>query len=599
MPDIDILLAGTNGVDMLSDPITLSNQKAHFTKNFEHVEGRIQTRSDIVYEKLGIRGKFQGANYHTPRYGLLADNRSDNPTALVTVVDGNIYFTTIDCDGLSSTFKMRSSEYKGDTYTFSAEQYLIVVNKDGPTAWHNRGIRFTDSKGSDLCGSDETHDTLDYNKHKHFLLNNVEVGEYIHGRVALSRTEGCNTSFLYFSDLVTKRKHEENSELTLMEEQALEGEGLNVSAHMGKTIALAKMPTNSLNGEGTLLDFRERGVAEHETFNVRQVKRNYNGNGELTITEAGWQLSRVTNERLRLVSATGRYAVEQLPSDVLFGSQFGLHLYRRTLGEGSFNDERQNHISQDVQPLWLQDNYLMKGRAVGYWIEGNRFLATVGLNENDSTTSTNSRSFVVANKASTFSEDRTGKFLWEGMWEADDDISGIHKFTRYGHSIADDSYGFVASDNSSEIVLGEFTHNHTGYDYRGGERLPIEGAYISGFFVGSGLNNTDKIINGYLTYEANESTGDIEIYIRSDENKEWSLWKTITDRYESRKHKRRNLDAPSAAAEQGTYFQFRLKTTGFVRIKHWSAKYSIISENSTGQEVCTDILSTEENYYDY
>ena len=600
----NIIQVGTAGVDMLTDPILLGDRKAHFTKNLEHVESRIRTRPSIKYHPLNIQGKLQGVSYHAPRFGLLVDNESINPCAIVTVVDGSVRINPI-LDSLCTTYQLTGVSYEGSTYTFSSEQYLIALNRRGTTSWHNKGLTLTPSGGTSLESNGKSHDTLIFEDHNHFLPNQAELGIYIHGRTVVSMKLGTNSSILLCSDLVDKRKHEENSEVLLMEEEAAFGAGITTSAKLGKTVALAVMSVGSHSGVSKLIDFREAGVAEHDLFGVRETKRQDNRDRrivtqEQVIVEKGWDQTRITHEKLNVVSATGRYAVCEIPRDVLFGSRFGLHLYNSTIGAGVLNDEATDNISQDVSPLWKDNND--GGRAVGYWIEGNRFMATVNLKKNDSSTEPNGNAFVVANKSTTYTEDRTPRFLWEGTWQTDSSIQGIHRFIEGGRGLGDFTYGFIASDKRDNLLFGELTNDRCGYDYVVDEisdsATPIESKYITGFLPCSGLSSTDKITRGVIEFIADGSTEVIDLYVRSDVNNQWTKWDSISPNVEARSFVRHAIKAPSSVSEKGTYFQFKMVVKGNIEITKWACEYSKIAENLTGQTKTMLLDSTQEDYYD-
>ena len=73
---INLLQLGTQGVDMKTNPLLLTNQKLRAATNLAFDEGVIRTRPGFRYESWGATGQFQGAGEFRPRVGISSNTLS-------------------------------------------------------------------------------------------------------------------------------------------------------------------------------------------------------------------------------------------------------------------------------------------------------------------------------------------------------------------------------------------------------------------------------------------------------------------------------------------------------------------------------------------
>lgn len=380
-----------------------------------------------------------------------------------------------------------------------------------------------------------------------------------------------------------------------MEEQALDsmGEPLSAPTTLGGLRAMAVLPTmNTANGEGDLIAYYERGVV---AFNTHEAPRETRFDGNGAIVQRGWDMKRLVNHLLNRVGAVGRYAVAVLTRDHFFRSPFGLHFLKVILGEGTFNSENTNRISQDVDPLLELDTEL-NGAATGFWIEGNRMLATTGLVADEyQSSSSYGRGFVVWNQAVSYTEDRTPIPTWEGLWLMDPEIKGIHKFVDVGR------YGFISSDANRNLYLSTI-QKKLDADRRGGKSIPIRWQMTTGQFAPQGLDKRGSISDGTLEVVVSEASQMIRIYIRTDVATNWRLWTQFypCDKIKGDKQKLRllqSLGKPPISHRECTWFQVKVTGTGRVDDVSLSLDFSpTIGKASRSQ--CPVIDALEDNYFD-
>ncbi len=155
MPRFPIITVGAAGVDMRQNPLFLETTRASSATNLTFDEATIKTRYDIEYRSLGISRQFQGSTYYSPSTGLSATSYSCGHTSLATVVSGAVYLTTFQqlFDGKSTKLD-GGDKFKGDTYLFDAENYLVVVNADSDTFWSESGESLIRSKGLTHSGGE-------------------------------------------------------------------------------------------------------------------------------------------------------------------------------------------------------------------------------------------------------------------------------------------------------------------------------------------------------------------------------------------------------------------------------------------------------------
>ena len=126
---INLLQLGTQGVDMKTNPLLLTNQKLRAATNLAFDEGVIRTRPGFRYESWGATGQFQGAGEFRPRVGISSNTLSILQGGVVVVADGEVW---LGCDQIGDGFFC-----KGDVNVFQAENYLILQCKETSTFWWN------------------------------------------------------------------------------------------------------------------------------------------------------------------------------------------------------------------------------------------------------------------------------------------------------------------------------------------------------------------------------------------------------------------------------------------------------------------------------
>ena len=420
---------------------------------------------------------------------------------------------------------------------------------------------------------ESTHDSFDSSQHKNWLGNSAGLGIYAHGRIHQDLNR-----LIYVGDLIHKRGHGATDDLLKMEEQTTlnQGEPLSANSRLGKLRAMAVLPTmNTANGEGDLIAYYDSGVVSFNTF---ESPRATLVDGDGNSIAKGWDSKRLISHLLNTVSAVGRYAVAVLPRDHLFRSEFGLHLLKTALGEGSFNTEQINRLSMDVDPLLAADSaYLLPGAATGHWVHGDRMFATTGLRADSAITATSyGRGFVSWNQATTFTEDRTPVPVWEGLWTIDNGMAGVHWFGDIGVRSLPGSFGFVASDRDGEIYFASINRDASA-DSRDGEILPIEWSFETGRFAMDGLSSNKSVRGGRIEGVFSGESSNVRVLIRTDRS-DWALWKEFipcegisgADKVLTSE----SLGLPNASARTGTWFQVRVEGRGAAEIRVIDLDYS-------------------------
>lgn len=447
-----------------------------------------------------------------------------------------------------------------------------------------------------LLTHESSHDTFDETKHFNWLVNLAGQGIYVHGRV--HQQLGYS---IYVSDLIHKRGHMMTDDLLLMEEQALDsmGEPLSTNSRLGPLMALAVLPTmNTANGEGDLIAYYRGGVVSFNTFEAPRESR-YDGEG--TQIQKGWDSKRLVNHLLNTVSAVGRYAVATLTRDHFFRSVRGLHFLKTVLGEGTFNSENVNRISSDVDPVLELDKTLF-GAAVGFWMFGNRMLATTGLVEDSCVSSTSfGRGFVSWNQATTYTEDRTPRPTWEGLWTVDHGIKGIHKFVETELVPSRNSFGFVCSDACSNVRLGKIDTTLEN-DVRDGKNIPIEWSFETAQVAPDGLSQRkiaqDCVFEGIFA----SSSQKVRVLIRTDVASDWVLWKSFSpcDKIKQPHQRLRlseSLGKPPLSHREATWFQLRVEGIGYIEPTLIELDYSGSTVKS-GRQQCSVVGATERDFFE-
>lgn len=433
-----------------------------------------------------------------------------------------------------------------------------------------------------LLTHESSHDTFISDNFLNWLENGAGAGIYAHGRIHQQIDRD-----IYVGDLIHKRGHATPEDILLMEEQALlsMGDPLTVPSRLGNLVTMAVLPTMSTaNGEGSLVAYYQNGVVSFDTFEAPRESR-YDGDG-VQITK-GWDSKRLVNHLLNTVSAVGRRAVSVLTRDHLFRSLRGLHFLKTTLGEGTFNSENINTVSSDVAPVLDNDPVdLLDGAATGFWLFGNRMFATTGLIQGSSALPSG-RGFVSWNQATTFTEDRTPRPAWEGVWVVDSSIEGIHQFVETNETPDKESFGFVCSDRAAGVRVARFSPSLT-HDVRDGVRIQIPWSFETGRYAPEGLG-VRKVVNDCVVeavYQA--ASQEVRIYLRTDANSEWTLWRRFSPTTEAKTavsafRLATSLGKPPISAREGAWFQLRVEGAGPVEVVLIELDYSAVTGKSGRQ----------------
>lgn len=445
---------------------------------------------------------------------------------------------------------------------------------------------------------ESSHDTFDSAKFRNWLANGAGLGIYAHGRVHQQVGR-----LIYVGDLIHKRGHRSTEDVLLMEEQATLGHGepLSAPSRLGRLVAMAVLPTmQTANGEGDLIAYFENGVVAFNTFESPRETR-IDGKGALV--QKGWDTKRLVNHLLNRVSAVGRYAVAVLTRDHLFRSAFGLHFLKTTLGEGTFNTEQTNRISQDVDPILSRDTAdTLHGAAAGHWLAGNRMMVTTGLTLDPSISATAfGRGMVVWNQATSFSDDRTPVPAWEGLWTVDHGVSGIHWLGDSGVVPGHGSFGALVSDRDAKLYFASFNPDAT-MDYRDGDWLPIEWSFETGRFAFDGLDKLKIVREGRLEGVFGKSSQRVRVLIRTDQSSAWKVWKEFSpcDKVKSATEGyllSETLGQPPASCREATWFQVRVEGLGVAEIQVIDLDFSPGTVKS-GRHQCSVIGAPERDFFE-
>lgn len=420
-----------------------------------------------------------------------------------------------------------------------------------------------------LLTKESTHDTFDETKFKQWLENGAGIGIYAHGRIHQQIGDT-----VYVGDMVHKRGHLKTDDLLLMEEQNLlsMGEPLSAPSRLGHLVAMEILPAmNSAYGEGDLIAYFEHGVV---AFNTGEVPRETRYDGQGNIIQKGWDTKRLVSHLLNTVGAVGRYAVVQLTRDQMFRSTRGLHFLKTILGEGTFNSENTNTVSQDVSPLLDADSDL-SGAALGFWPHGNRMFATTGLFRDESLSSSScGRGFVSWHQAVTYTEDRTPRPAWEGLWRPDQKVLGVHKFVSEDRK----AFGFLCSDDGGRILKATID-NSLEKDTRDGNEIPIEWSFVTGRFALSGLDTKSTINDGVIEIVVSDTSQKFAVWSRTDSDGEWRLWTSLAigERCVEPGQKLLLTHAfgrPPAEHREATWLQVKVAGAGFAEIRLLDVEHS-------------------------
>lgn len=637
MAKISIISTGMAGVDMLTNPLFLPETRLAGATNMTFDEGVISSRAGFRYHDMGLKGQFQGAVTYSPSRGLSHQPFADPYTALVTVVGGKLHYNLAQGCSLACPVTVcgENNMTDVDIHVYQAENYLIAQGHFCDTIWWEGIGCFTVSPGLDadedvvaehlvqsdlhkreLAGAnidccfqkieyceavprheDEaefgSHDTLIFSKHRNYLINSAGLGIYTNGRIHQEGHRG-----IFVSDIIHKRGYKRTDDILLMEEQQAGsfGDPLSTNSRMGQLRAIEVLPTmNTANGEGELIAYYDSGVV---SFNTHVAPRQSVADEETMETkQRGWAEIRQVNHLLNRVSAVGRYAVGVLPRDHAFRSRFGIHLLKTSLGEGSFNDEYTNTLSQDVQPILDFDmKSSLKGTTVGHWTGGNRLLTSVGMVQNDLFTSSSmGRGFVVWNQATTFTEDRTPRPLWEGLWSVHSGIAGVHKLMDVTEVNGDNLFGFIASACDGSLHFGEIDDKLC-HDILNDEEVPIEWDVTSRKVFG-GFSKLQHLGEGRLEVEASGKGGRVRVLVRTDVSPEWSVWHEEATSTDTDKQLHSiNLGRTHEAYREASWFQFKIEGIGSVSIRHLEAEITS-DRDKLGKSITTHTINDKDTPY--
>lgn len=468
--------------------------------------------------------------------------------------------------------------------------------------WHSSGgmSDFYEIGGGEAAANvvESTHDTFDSAKFSNWLANGAGLGIYAHGRVHQQVGR-----LIYVGDMVHKRGHRSTEDVLLMEEQATvsHGDPLSVPTRLGRITAMAVLPTmNTANGEGDLIAYYENGVVAFNTF---ESPRETRIDGEGKIVQRGWDTKRLVNHLLNRVSAVGRYAVAVLTRDHFFRSTFGLHFLKTTLGEGTFNTEQTNRISQDIDPILRADAVdALPGTATGHWLSGSRMLATTGMIHDPSISATPfGRGMVVWNQATSFTEDRTPIPAWEGLWTFDHGIAGVHWLGDSGVVPAPGSFGALVSDRSASLYFASLNRDFT-MDYRDGEWLPIEWSLETGRFAIDGIDKLKVVRDGRIEGVFSKASHQIRVLVRTDFHSAWAVWKQFApcDKVKSATEGylvSEPLGQPPALCREATWFQVRVEGLGSAEIRAIDLDFSPGTVKS-GRHQCAVIGAPDKDFFE-
>lgn len=614
MSTVPIIAPGIRGIDGKSDPLTLGTRKLKHANNLAFEEGTIKTRPGIYYRSMGLQGQFQGATLFRPSLGLSVKPFGHSGSQIATAVSGGIYLngvttTSVSCQPvkLAGTEEEIDCEEKdpkcrGDINLFQAENYLIVQNRQGPTFWWNgngileRSLGMTADAEQD---TDHSHDSFRNDVARNWLTNGAGLGIYAHGRIHQE-----NGNRIYVSDMIHKRGVLTTDDILKMEEQSLAscGPPLSTSSKMGQLLALEIAPQmNTAYGEGVLVGYYEGGVVAYNTAEApRETRYRFDNNNWVAYTQ-GWDTKRLVDTRLNSVSAVGRYAVAPLPRDQFFRSPFGVHLLSQTMGQETLADEPVQTISQEVEPILLADDPdALYGSACGYWMRGQRYFVTTGMQADEKYSSAPcGRGFVSWNKVFRRTEDRTPIPVWEGVWTIDDGMFGIHKFTHIGLRQDAGNYGFIGSNTDRQIYFGDILSDMI-EDVRDGKSMQIPWAFETGRFAFSSLSVLKTISDARFESVVTSSQTKIKVFIRTDRKPVWQKWREFCpcDRTlcaGQKLLKGHALGQPPEGYREASWFEFRMEGVGWAEIKAFDVEVTE-SKVSAGNSLCVVLDCQKTNF---
>jgi|TARA_R100000084_G_scaffold109319_1_gene75677 hypothetical protein len=637
MPNKTILNQEFNGVDMHKDPLLIADGKVAEAINLQFEEGRIKTRDGVYHHEIG-EGQFQGSTVYSPSRGLSHKPFSDPYVSLMVAISGKIYANLMFNGLFNKPFEVKGCDFEKcvEINLYQAENYLIIQSIKSDTAWWEGIGQMICSPGLDakeqeieervckrtrenieLIGGEvdccfqkieyckdtpdlgpesphSSHDTFIFTEHKNFLINSAGLGIYAHGRI---HQQGPYAIFV--SDIIHKRGSKSTDDILLMEEQqtASMAPPLSTNSKLGQLRAIEVMPElNSANGEGQIIAYYDRGVVSYNT-NLPARETQYDAEG--VKVRDGWDQTRQVSHILNSVSAVGRYAVADLPRDHVFRSRFGIHFLKSTIGEGTFKDEYINTFSQDVSKILECDSaHMLEGTTVGQWRDNHRVLCSVGMiQDNTISATTFGRGLVVWNQSNTYTEDRTPRSAWEGLWLLDSEMAGFHKLCNIDESSSYSNFGGVTSDAYGKIYFSEFVKGQT-KDVRDNEDILIEWRITTKRETFNGLAKTAEVTGGRLDLIVDKDTK-VRVSVRTDETDEWKVWREVSPDCLDRSIISIDLGKTPFDVGEGTWFQFRIDGLGYAEILDFEIEYGDKSSKINKTIPCKDYVEDTDDLYEF
>lgn len=614
MPTQQIIAPGIRGIDATADPLTLGKRKMAAAVNMGIKDGKLTTRSGFHYWNLGYSGRFKGACLYRPAMGLSATSFGHSGAQLAVSAGFHIYLnattmTVVHCNPQRITPEAALDSCEVPVidacteirHLFQAENYLIVQDPLGTTYWWD-GTSLTASPGlakdADPADAGESHDTFQSSKFRNWLANKAGLGIYAHGRI---HQQVDNE--IWVSDIIHKRGHRTTEDVLLMEEQSLLsfGDPLFTNSKMGKLTALEVAPQmGTSNGEGDLVGFYEGGVVTYNTFLFpRETRADAEGRN---ITN-GWGTQRMVTHRLSKLSAVGRYAVCDLPRELVFRSPVGVHMLGQLTGAEVINDEPNNNFAEDVAAILNSDDpYSLSGTATGYWLKGQRIFITSGMQfDADISVDTYGRGFVVFNKAVSKTEDRTPVTGWEGVWCPDNAMSGVFWFSNIGNRNDLGLYGFLTSKQDGRDFYFATLTEHATEDVRDGEAVPIAWSVDTGRFHFGDLSVEKVIESARFEGIFSDPNTRLRFYVRSDRSPVWQRWREATPVERSLQPCEKLLRScvlgkPPEGLREAAWFEFRIEGSGWAQINAFDVEITM-GASRANREFSVAIPDAPRNYF--
>lgn len=429
MPPI-VIHKAIRSVNEVEDPLSLGSAYVVAATNVSLRKQRIECRPKFSFRPLGLKGTLRGARVlrSGKAYGRFESEQI--PARLFLCVDDQIYSTDGGVAHLVSGAKMSG---RGYVCMYEAEGRLIAQSPSSDTIWWSHKEEVKTSPG--LSETEEGHDTFIRSNHKNWLLNGAGLGAYVHGRIHQEAQRG-----IYVGDIAYKRG--DADDVLLMEEQMRDAYSspLNTSGYRGSLLALEIFPKSETTyGDGDLVGYYPDAVVSYDTHIAPRASL-FDGEGKQL--QEGWGQKRMVTTRLDGVSAVGPRAVTPTFTDHLFRSRFGLHSLAQTLGIGTFKDHSLNAFSFLMSESFrLLPGDDASGAAVGSWVDGQRYVSTLGYETSASDILPVSKRWASFNKATGFTADGTPVAGWEGVWDLGYNVHSFHTLSGIWGALVSDAEG--------------------------------------------------------------------------------------------------------------------------------------------------------------